>query len=295
MRGSGGSVRLFVSLGLAFAFVLGFSFVASAQIQNATFTGTVTDPSGAVIPGATVTITNVGTNLTATVDTDSGGLYRAAELPVGSYKIEVSASGFKTAVKTGLFLSAGTIARVDFSLEVGAKTEVVTVEALATLVQTDDSRLYETVGSGRVASLPLNGRNVYALIQLAPGAVNVAGVSFENGQGTVVNGLRPNFNGFLINGVSNKGLSGGTSGRNHRKAKRGRKPGTWKPGHPGRPPKWYAAKQKAKGEQKPPKKAGKRKKGASAKVLAGLAKALAALAAKRKASKPVTAKVGKAG
>ena len=210
MRGSGGSVRLFVSLGLAFAFVLGFSFVASAQIQNATFTGTVTDPSGAVIPGATVTITNVGTNLTATVDTDSGGLYRAAELPVGSYKIEVSASGFKTAVKTGLFLSAGTIARVDFSLEVGAKTEVVTVEALATLVQTDDSRLYETVGSGRVASLPLNGRNVYALIQLAPGAVNVAGVSFENGQGTVVNGLRPNFNGFLINGVSNKGLSGGT-------------------------------------------------------------------------------------
>ena len=185
MRGNRGSVRLFVSLGLALAFVLGFSLVGSAQVQNGTFTGTVTDPSGAVIPGATVTVTNVGTSLTATVDTDSGGLYRAAEMPVGSYKIEVSASGFKTAVKTGLFLSAGTIQRVDFQLEVGAKTEVVTVEAVVSLVQTDDSRLYETVGAGRVANLPLNGRNVYALIQLAPGAVNVAGVSFENGQGTV--------------------------------------------------------------------------------------------------------------
>jgi len=92
-----------------------------------------------------------------------------------------------------------------------------------------------------------------------------------------------------------KGMKGGAAGRNLKRAKPGRKRGTWKAGHPGRPPKWYTEQRKAKGKQKPTKKAGKRKKAASAKVLAGLAKARAALAAKRKASKPATEKAGKAG
>lgn len=92
-----------------------------------------------------------------------------------------------------------------------------------------------------------------------------------------------------------KGMKGGTTGRNLKRAKPGKKRGTWKAGHPGRPPKWYTEQQKAKGKGKPAKRAGKRKKAASAKMLAGLAKAREALAAKRKASKPATEKAGKAG
>ncbi len=83
----------------------------------------------------------------------------------------------------------------------------VTGEAAA--VNTEDSKLATTVSSTQINNLPLNGRNVFDLMQLSTGAVNVTGVDFENGHNTVVNGLREDFNGFLINGVSNKGLSGG--------------------------------------------------------------------------------------
>src|SRR6266852_5240165 len=188
---------------------------ANAQVQNGIFTGTVMDPQGAAVAGADVVITNIGTNAAVTLKTNAEGLYRIPELPVGTYKFTVAAPGFKKAVKAGLYLGAGAIERVDFKLELGAQTETVMVEAGAVQVQTEDSRLYETIGSGQVANLPLNGRNVFDLIALAPGAVDVAGVSFENSSGhttgsaVVVNGLRPNFVGFLVNGSSDKGLSGG--------------------------------------------------------------------------------------
>src|SRR6266849_3237955 len=196
----------FVSL-LLFAFVV---MPVHAQTTNGIFTGTVTDPQGASVANADVAITNLGTNATTTAKTNAEGLYRIPELPVGTYKFIVSATGFKKAVKSGLYLGAGVIERADFKLELGAQTETVMVEAGAVQVQTEDSRLSETISAGQVANLPLNGRNVFDLISLAPGAVDVTGVSFENGHSTVVNGLRPNFNGFLINGSSDKGLSGGT-------------------------------------------------------------------------------------
>ncbi len=106
-------------------------------------------------------------------------------------------------------LNAGTISRVDFKMELGQAREVVEVSGEAAAINTEDSKLASTVTSTQIANLPLNGRNVYDLMQMAPGAVNVMGTDFENGHGTVVNGLREDFNGFLINGVSNKGLSGG--------------------------------------------------------------------------------------
>ena len=182
---------------------------ANAQLQNGIFTGTVTDPSGAAVANAEVSITNLGTNETVTLKTNTEGLYRAAELPVGTYKFTVAAPGFKKAVKAGIYIGAGVIERVDFKLELGQQTETVMVEAGAVQVQTEDSRIYDTVSQAQIANLPLNGRNVFDLITLAPGAVDATGVSFENGHGTVVNGLRPNFNGFLVNGSSDKGLSGG--------------------------------------------------------------------------------------
>src|SRR5438876_5122979 len=182
---------------------------AVAQIQNGQFTGTVTDPSGAAIPNAKVTVTNMGTNLSVTTTTNQSGLYTAKELPIGTYKVSAEAKGFKTSSNTNLTLNAGTVQRVDIRMELGQAREVVEVTGEAAAVNTEDSKLASTVNSTQIANLPLNGRNVYDLMQLAPGAVNVLGVDFENGHNTVVNGLREDFNGFLINGVSNKGLSGG--------------------------------------------------------------------------------------
>ena len=145
--------------------VLVFSFPALAQIQNGQFTGLVVDPSGAVVPSTRVTVTNLGTGLSVTVPTNDSGFYTARELPVGEYRITVETQGFTTISKTGLTLNAGTIARVDFALQVGARSESVEVAGGATPVETQTSRLYETVGAAQIANLPLNGRNVYDLIQ----------------------------------------------------------------------------------------------------------------------------------
>jgi hypothetical protein len=179
-----------------------------AQIQNGQFAGVVTDPSGAAIANAKVTVTNAGTNLAVTTMTNATGNYFARELPVGTYTITVEAQGFKTVTNKDLILNAGTIEHTDFKLPLGEAREVVEVSGETAAVNTEDSKLADTVGSTQVANLPLNGRNIYDLIQLSPGAVNVRGVMTEKGQNTVVNGLRENFNGFLINGASNKGLSG---------------------------------------------------------------------------------------
>src|SRR5438270_4023886 len=192
---------VFLSLLLAFS--------AVAQVQNGQFTGVVTDPSGAAIPNAKVTITNPSTNLSANTTTNQSGVFTIKELPPANYKISVEAPGFKSASNNNVALNAGTIAHVDFKMQLGEAKEVVEVTGEAAAVNTEDSKLATTVSSTQISNLPLNGRNVYDLIQMAPGAVNVAGVDFENGHNTVVNGLREDFNGFLINGVSNKGLSGG--------------------------------------------------------------------------------------
>jgi hypothetical protein len=184
---------------------------AMAQIQNGQFSGTVTDASGAAVAGAKVTLTNRATNLSVTTITNGTGVYNARELPIGVYKITVEAGGFKTFANEGVTLDAGTIARVDVKMVLGQAREVIEVSGEASQVNTEEAKLATTVTATQIENLPLNGRNVYDLMQLAPGAVNVNGVDFENGHGTVVNGLREDFNGFLINGVANKGLSGGVN------------------------------------------------------------------------------------
>jgi len=184
---------------------------SSAQVQNGQFAGVVTDPTGAAIANAKVTVSNPSTNFTDTTATNQSGLYDLKELPVGTYKITVEAPGFKTVSNNGVSVNAGTVAHVDFKMQVGQTQEVVEVSGEAAAVNTEDSKMATTVGSTQIANLPLNGRNVYDLMQLAAGAVNVAGVDFENGHNTVVNGIRENFNGFLINGINNKDLSGGVT------------------------------------------------------------------------------------
>jgi len=185
------------------------AIAAVAQVQNGQLSGTVTDPSGAAVANAKVTITNQATNLSVTVMTSASGTYTANSLPIGAYNISVEAAGFKTFSDLNVALNAGTIAHVDAKMTLGQTREVVEVTGQEVAVNTEDSKLATTVSSAQIANLPLNGRNVFDLMQMSAGAVNVAGVDFEGGHQTVVNGLREDFNGFLINGVSNKGLSGG--------------------------------------------------------------------------------------
>jgi outer membrane receptor protein involved in Fe transport len=194
---------------LAVFAVLALTLSAFAQVQFSQFTGTVIDQTGAAIANAKVTATNPATDLNLTATTNSSGNYTVREVPPGIYKITVEAAGFKTVTNTGVTANAGTIAHVDFKLQIGKTSEVVEVTAEAAAVNTEDSKLAITVGATQIANLPLNGRNVYDLMQMAPGAVNVTGVDMEAGHNTVVNGVREDFNGFLINGESNKDISGG--------------------------------------------------------------------------------------
>src|SRR6266446_3150818 len=194
---------------LAVFALLALTFSAFAQVQNGQLTGTVTDPSGAAIANAKVTVANPATGFSASTTSNSSGNYTVRELPVGTYKVTAEASGFKTVSNTDVAVNAGTIAHVDVKMTLGQAKEIVEVTGAAAAVNTEDSKLASTVSSTQINNLPLNGRNVFDLMQMSTGAVNVTGVDFENGHSTVVNGVREDFNGFLINGVSNKGLSGG--------------------------------------------------------------------------------------
>jgi hypothetical protein len=196
---------------LAVFAVLALTLSASAQMQFGQFTGTVTDPTGAAIANAKVQVSNPATDLNLVATTNSSGNFTVREVPPGVYKITVEAAGFKTFSDNGVSANAGTISHVDVKLQIGKASEVVEVTGEAAAVNTEDSKLSTTVSSTQIANLPLNGRNVYDLMQQAPGAVNVNGTMMEAGHGTVVNGVREDFNGFLINGVSNKDLSGGVN------------------------------------------------------------------------------------
>ena len=189
--------------------VLAAFLPAIAQVQNGDIRGTVTDPSGAVISSASVFVRNLHTGYQVRLQTNADGAYVAQELSVGVYMVRIEATGFNASQATNLLLNAGDTLRVDFQLKLGDVSETAEVTDAAAPVNTETSRLAETVDSKQIANLPLNGRNVYDLIQYTPGATNVRGVMYESGANTVVNGIRENFNGFLLNGVSNKGLSGG--------------------------------------------------------------------------------------
>src|SRR5258708_14497928 len=172
---------------LMFALVgpLMLTMSAVAQIQNGKLGGAGADQSGAAIVNAQVTAINLGTNLSVTSSTNETGSYVFKELPVGLYKISIEASGFKTLTDNGVTINAGTLERLDFRLQLGQARQVVEVAGETSAVNTEDSKLATTVGATQISNLPLNGRNVYDLMQLAPGAVNVEGVDFEGGHNTV--------------------------------------------------------------------------------------------------------------
>ena len=191
---------------------LAFPLAADAQITTATIVGTISDPSGAQIPAATITVRNVDTGLRRTVVSGDDGSYRIEFLPVGNYAVEVTAtSGFKKAFRDGIVLRVNDTARVDFALEVGTVAEVVTVSTDTPEVNTTSSELGRTVQSREIENLPLVERNVYTLLDLTPGVQ-----SNNNGVATASTGTSTFILGYpeqrtLING----GTDGGTGSVNY--------------------------------------------------------------------------------
>jgi hypothetical protein len=139
------------------------------QVSTATIFGTVTDRSGAVVPGAQVLITNIDTNQTRTVTSDQSGQFTVPLLPTGRYRVEATATGFKKFEQTGIVLDVSRSARVDPILDIGGLTETVTVSSDAPLVNTANATVGRTVTTTEIANLPLVNRDVYSLLNLTPG------------------------------------------------------------------------------------------------------------------------------
>jgi hypothetical protein len=185
----------------------------SAQVNNASLTGLVTDPTGAVVPNASVMIKNRNTDLVNTATTDSSGYYTFASLPVGTYTATIELPGFKKAIHENINLEVGQKARIDIILEVGAVTETVVVGSAPQLLTTQEATTGGVIENRMVNQLPLSGRNWDDLISLVPGVqadrYTEEGGGTANGRtgGANVHGVRSLQNNYVLDGVDNNSIS----------------------------------------------------------------------------------------
>jgi hypothetical protein len=210
---------------LILSLLLGCGTAARAQV-TATIKGQITDPSGAAVSTANVTVTNTDTDVSRTTVSDATGNYLVLALPVGNYKIRVAKSGFQDSTHSGIELNLGQEVNVDLRLELSAVKAAVTVSEDAPIVNTTTSDISGLVGAKEIKQLPLNGRSYDLLLPLNPGIVNftsqkTGGTGISNsstGNNFAVSGNRPQQNLFLLNGVEFTGAAennmtpGGPSG-----------------------------------------------------------------------------------
>jgi len=196
------------------ALVLCCSFIAPAvvfgQVGTGSITGTVTDSSGGVVSGASVTVKNTQTGIVTPVTANSQGRYVAPDLIVGTYDVQAQMRGFQTQVHSGIVLTVGSNAVVDFSLPVGQVSETVTVEGATTQVETTSAAISALVAPQQMQDLPLNGRDFEQLILLAPGVQSVttgAQSSFYGREPSYsIAGSRPEGQELLLDGANIQGF-----------------------------------------------------------------------------------------
>jgi hypothetical protein len=206
--------------------VLAFGFLgtasARAQVAGVTISGTISDPSGAAIPTAQISIKNVATGVIRVVTTDSSGLYVAPNLLPGSYEITFSATGFSTLVETNITVAVGEQRSLDAGLKVGQSSQQIQVTAAEAIIQTTSSTLSAEVDPVMMRELPLNGRDWTQLATLQPGVLDIrtqagsSGVSSRGNRGfgnqLSANGHRPNENNYRVNGISINDYTNGSPG-----------------------------------------------------------------------------------
>jgi hypothetical protein len=195
------------------------SSAAWAQITRATIAGAVTDETGALIPGVEITVTNTDTGISRSTVSNDEGRYFAPDLSLGNYQIEAALPGFQTSVRSGIQLTLGRAAIVDFTLSVGEITERVTVTGEAPLVETTQSVLADLVEQRTITELPLNGRSFTELALLQAGAMVRNGHRNSNfspisggGTRTSIGGARPKQNAYVLDGQDSKDAFGNTPG-----------------------------------------------------------------------------------
>src|SRR4051812_45539236 len=189
----------------ALAWVLVSAAPAAAQFDRGQISGTVKDAQGAVVPGATVTVTNTQTQIARNTVTDSSGFFTVPNLAPGRYDISAELEGFKKAVRTGVQLDAASALTMDFALDTGALTESVTVTADTAALQTDTG-LRKTIESKDIEQLSFSGRNPIGVVGLKPGVIggnfNNYGFSDLGNGGFTINGSRSDENNITVDGAT---------------------------------------------------------------------------------------------
>ncbi|MGC1452295.1 MAG: TonB-dependent receptor [Candidatus Sulfotelmatobacter sp.] len=199
---------------LLFVTVIGASHYGWSQEVTASITGSISDPSTAAVAGATVTATSQERGQTYTAVTNDSGLYRIAQLPVGSYAIKVEKAGFALASVPPFVLTLNQVARIDVAMKVGKASETVEVTGAAPVLATETTQVDTIINAATNDNLPLASRNYVQLTLLAPGAVSTDPSSFNNGNNTggyggrpLINGNREQANNFLLDGMDNNQVS----------------------------------------------------------------------------------------
>ena len=191
----------------ALALLVSRAPVAEAQLQAGRIVGTVTDPSGAVIPNATVTVTEQSTNTSHKALTAGSGDFVATPLNPGIYTVRISAAGFQTGVRMGIEVRVDSSIRVDMGLAVGDTATQVEIVADVPLLDTESGTLGHVINNTQIVDLPLNGRGFYELARLTPGAVllpgtgNVLRIRPEFVNGTTISGVRGRMISFSLDGM----------------------------------------------------------------------------------------------
>jgi hypothetical protein len=199
-----------------YALVFGVLFLGLpllVQAQEATIVGTVTDPSGGVVPNVSITITNVSEGTAHTFTTNDAGQYVAQGLAIGKYDLRAEAAGFRVQESKGVVLNVSDRVRVDFQMQVGMKSETVTIEANAIAVQADTGEQSSLIDSKQISELATNGRAIYAYVALTPGASSLMSdsqlpVPVGSNSNISFNGNRPGHNLYLLDGGENSDRGG---------------------------------------------------------------------------------------
>ena len=178
-----------------------------AQFDTATFVGTVRDDSGGVIPGATVTLTNLETGISAVRVTDENGNFEFQTVRIGRYKVTAELEGFSVALADNVQATVGARQRVDFTMKPGALTETIEVVGAATRLETDSSQRGQIITAEQAVELPLNGREYSGLVLLSPGVrlspLSTGSTTTTREGAFNINGLRSTFNNYLLDGLDN--------------------------------------------------------------------------------------------
>ncbi len=192
---------------IVLALLLGVALSARGQVESGRFVGNITDAQGAAVPHATVKATNMGTNITQTVVTDSSGDFVITPVAAGIYSLNITATGFQTINTSNIEVQVGQVVREDLRLKVGEATTTVQVYTDVPILSTDTATLGTVMNNQQLTDLPLNGRGFYRLAELTPGAAllpatgNSLAIRPEIVNGNTISGIRGSAISFLLDGV----------------------------------------------------------------------------------------------